>query len=74
MSEAQLVEAVLRLRELGALRELARSPNARIDIGFDRNDPPRVDNEGAARLSERQPTRAVPRTPSLTGRPRSHSS
>ena len=37
--------ALLRLREIDALKDLARSPNARIYIGFDKHGPPRVEAE-----------------------------
>ncbi len=39
--------ALLRLRELEALRELARSANARIYIGFDKYSRPEVPGDGA---------------------------
>src|SRR5262249_45292465 len=37
--------ALLRLRELEALQDLAKAPSARIYIGFDKHSPPRVEGE-----------------------------
>src|SRR5262249_6581579 len=37
--------ALLRLRELEALRELAQTANARIYIGFDKHVPPEINGE-----------------------------